>query len=196
MLQDVLHTELPVGTPQPLRLAEVPARQRLPELAFHFPTAGIPVAALAELLAAHGYTELGSLSAGTLGRYLTGAIDLVFAHDGRYFIADWKSNLLGHSTADYGTEPVSQEMAAERYRLQYLLYMVALHRHLRRCLPGYVPATHLGGALYLFVRGVRPHWADAQGRPSGLHFDRPAPELVEALSALLDGRPATQEATA
>jgi exodeoxyribonuclease V beta subunit len=196
MLQDVLHTELPVGTARPLRLAEVPARQRLPELAFHFPTAGIPVAALAELLAAYGYTELGSLSAGTLGRYLTGAIDLVFAHDGRYFIADWKSNLLGHSTADYGTEPVSQEMAAERYRLQYLLYMVALHRHLRRCLPGYVPATHLGGALYLFVRGVRPQWADAQGRPSGLHFDRPAPELVEALSALLDGRPATQEATA
>jgi exodeoxyribonuclease V beta subunit len=196
MLHDVLHTELPVGTARPLRLAQVPAQRRLPELAFHFPTAGIPVAALGGLLASHGYPEMASLTAGTLGRYLTGAIDLVFEHDGRYFIADWKSNLLGHTPADYGTGPVAQEMAAERYRLQYLLYMVALHRHLRRCLPAYSPAAHLGGALYLFVRGVRPHWADAQGRPSGLHFDRPAPELVEALSALLDGRPATQEATA
>ena len=193
MLQDVLHTELPVGTARPLRLAEVPARQRLPELAFHFPTAGIPVSALSGLLAAHGYAELGQLSAGTLGRYLTGAIDLVFAHEGRYFIADWKSNLLGHAKADYGAEAVAQEMAAERYRLQYLLYTVALHRHLRRCLPGYAPATHLGGALYLFVRGVRPHWTDAHGQPTGLHFDRPAPELVEALSALLEGRPSAQE---
>jgi exodeoxyribonuclease V beta subunit len=193
MLHDVLHTGLPVGTARPLRLAEVPAQQRLPELAFHFPTAGIPVAALSGLLAAHGYGEFASLSAGTLGRYLTGAIDLVFAHEGRYFIADWKSNLLGHAMADYGAEPVAQEMAAERYRLQYLLYTVALHRHLRRCLPGYAPATHLGGALYLFVRGVRPQWTDARGHPTGLHFDRPAPELVEAMSALLEGRPSVQE---
>ncbi|MFM7533636.1 MAG: 3'-5' exonuclease [Rubrivivax sp.] len=196
MLHDVLHTELPVGTARPLRLADVPARQRLPELAFHFPTAGIALSALTARLAAHGYTELASLSAGTLGRYLTGAIDLVFAHEGRYFIADWKSNLLGHTPAHYGMAQVAQEMAAERYRLQYLLYTVALHRHLQRCLPGYEPAAHLGGSLYLFVRGVRPGWQDDSGHPAGLHFDRPDPALVEGLSALLGGQPATPGAAA
>jgi exodeoxyribonuclease V beta subunit len=185
MLEEVLHTPLPVGTPRPLRLAEVPAARRLPELAFHFPTPPVPVAVLGDRLARAGYTELESLTGGTLGRYLTGAIDLVFEHDGRYFIADWKSNLLGHTPEAYAAAAVAEEMAAERYRLQYLLYTVALHRHLQRCLPGYTAERHLGGAIYLFVRGVRRSWVDAQGRPTGVHFDRPAPALVEELSALL-----------
>ena len=185
MLEEVLHAPLPVGTPRPLRLAEVPAARRLPELAFHFPTPPVPVAVLGERLARAGYTELASLTGGTLGRYLTGAIDLVFEHDGRYFIADWKSNLLGHTPEAYSADAVAEEMAAERYRLQYLLYSVALHRHLQRCLPGYTAERHLGGTLYLFVRGVRRGWVDARGRPTGVHFDRPAPALVEELSALL-----------
>jgi exodeoxyribonuclease V beta subunit len=196
MLEEVLHTPLPVGTARPLLLADVPAARRLPELAFHFPTPAVPVARLGESLARAGYTELASLTGGTLGRYLTGAIDLVFEHEGRYFIADWKSNLLGHTPQAYAADAVAAEMAAERYRLQYLLYLVALHRHLRRCLPGYSPDEHLGGALYLFVRGVRRNWVDGQGRPTGVHFDRPAPALIEELSALLQRPDANGEARA
>ena len=45
-------------------------------------------------------------------------------------------------------------MVAAHYPLQALLYTVALHRYLRWRLPGYDPDAHLGGVLYLFVRGM------------------------------------------
>ena len=40
------------------------------------------------------------------------------------------------------------------YALQALLYQVALHRYLEWRLPGYRPSAHLGGSMYLFVRGM------------------------------------------
>ena len=45
-------------------------------------------------------------------------------------------------------------MQRSHYALQALLYTVALHRYLRWRLTGYDPAEHLGGVLYLFVRGM------------------------------------------
>jgi len=77
-------------------------------------------------------------------------------------------------------------MRAQGYHLQALLYLVALDRLLRHRLPGYAPATHLGGAVYLFVRGVRPGWTDPAGRPAGVHVHRPAPAFLRRLSALFD----------
>lgn len=45
-------------------------------------------------------------------------------------------------------------MAANHYPLQAHLYLVALHRYLRWRLPGYEPERHLGGYVYVFLRGV------------------------------------------
>ena len=45
-------------------------------------------------------------------------------------------------------------MIDAHYPLQALLYSVALHRFLRWRLPGYDPERHLGGVLYLFLRGM------------------------------------------
>ncbi len=45
-------------------------------------------------------------------------------------------------------------MRAAHYPLQALLYSVALHRFLRWRQPGYDPRIHLGGVLYLFLRGM------------------------------------------
>jgi exodeoxyribonuclease V beta subunit len=42
--------------------------------------------------------------------------------------------------------------------------------------------------LYLFVRGVRPGWVQADGRPTGVHAMRPSAALLQQLSALLDGQ--------
>jgi exodeoxyribonuclease V beta subunit len=48
-----------------------------------------------------------------------------------------------------------QSIAEHRYDLQYSLYCLALHRHLRARLQAhYDPQRHLGGALYLFLRGM------------------------------------------
>ncbi|MGA1476902.1 MAG: exodeoxyribonuclease V subunit beta [Burkholderiaceae bacterium] len=84
-----------------------------------------------------------------------GFIDLCFEHEGRYFISDYKSNWLGHEADSYRGQGLMQSIAEHRYDLQYSLYCLALHRHLRARLQAhYDPQKHLGGALYLFLRGM------------------------------------------
>ena len=71
---------------------------------------------------------------------------------------------------------------------------MALHRYLGRRLPGYRYQDHFGGAMYLFVRGVRPGWTGADGDALGVHVDHPPRELVERLSALFAGHDIAREA--
>jgi exodeoxyribonuclease V beta subunit len=174
-----------MGTPHRLRLDALPRSRRLVELEFHLPAHRFDAAALNETLAAHGI-EMPRLSFATLRGFLKGFIDLVFEHDGRYFVLDWKSNHLGDTPSHYGHAGMAAAMRDQGYHLQYLLYLVALDRYLRRRIAGYAPERHLGGAVYLFVRGVRPDWRDEQGAPTGVFFTRPSPALIARLSALFD----------
>ncbi|MEJ8824307.1 exodeoxyribonuclease V subunit beta [Variovorax humicola] len=111
---------------------------------------------------------------------LKGFIDLVFEHEGRYFVADYKSNWLGPRDDDYTPEALRNAVLHHRYELQYVLYIFALHRLLRSRLPGYDYERHVGGAVYIFLRG---HAAQGQG----LHCERPPKALIEALDALFGG---------
>ena len=78
-------------------------------------------------------------------------------------------------------------MIEANYPLQALLYGVALHRYLRWRLPGYDPAEHLGGVLYLFVRGMcGPDTPVMDGVPCGVFSWAPPPALTVELSQLLD----------
>jgi len=95
---------------------------------------------------------------------LKGFIDLTFAANGQYHVADYKSNYL--EDAAYTAAELVNIMLAKRYDLQAALYALALHRLLQSRLPGYRPEQHLGQACYWFVRGARPELATA-----------PAPEL-------------------
>jgi exodeoxyribonuclease V beta subunit len=146
------------------------------------------------LLAAQGYA-MPRLSFATLRGFLKGFIDLVFEHAGRYFVLDWKSNHLGDTPSHYGQDAMAGAMRDQGYHLQYLLYLVALDRYLRHRLAGYDPDRHLGGAVYLFVRGVRPDWRDAAGAPTGVFFHRPTTATIARLSALFDAT-ATPESAA
>lgn len=187
MLQRLLHDVLNTPLPGAGALVAVPQRRRLVELEFMLPAADLPAHALAQALHDHGL-PVPAFSFRRLQGYLRGFIDLVFEQQGRWFVLDWKSNHLGDQPADYAAAPLARAMAAHGYDLQALLYTVALHRHLQRRLPGYAYETHFGGALYLFVRGVRPHWVDAHGAPLGVHRLRPPQALVERLSALFQPR--------
>ncbi len=112
-----------------------------------------------------------------LSGMLKGFVDLVFEHEGRHYVLDYKSNHLGPALSDYHAEAVITEVLAHRYELQYSLYLFALHRHLRARLPDYDYDRHVGGALYPFLRGVAPGgW--------GVHVDRPPRALMEALDGL------------
>lgn len=131
--------------------------------------------------------------------YLTGSIDAVLRvrdDDGtpRHLVVDYKTNRLAPAAEDltlwhYRPEAMAAAMIDAHYPLQLLLYTVALHRFLRWRQPGYDPDVHLGGGLYLFVRGMAgPGTPVVDGMPCGVMAWRPPTALVLDLSALLDGR--------
>lgn len=86
---------------------------------------------------------------------LNGLIDLVFEHNGKYYILDWKTNFLGNSTADYNQEKMQEAMTNSNYHLQYCIYTVALKKFLESRIKDFDYSKHFGGVIYLFVRGIR-----------------------------------------
>ncbi|TDN70621.1 exodeoxyribonuclease V subunit beta [Paraburkholderia sp. BL10I2N1] len=181
LLADVVATELVPG----MTLAALNPKRRLNELEFLFPATALDFPALRELLLAHGYPDV-ALEPGVLRGFVKGFIDMIVEHDGRYWVVDWKSNHLGDTPEDYGAASLETAMASHAYHLQALLYIVALHRYLRARVRGYTYETHIGGYLYLFVRGVRPAWRDVEGT-AGVHARLPSAALIFALNALMDG---------
>ncbi len=180
MVRDVLGTPLAGG----FRLAEVPRARRLVELKFSLPASKITHLALRKILEQHGH-RMPALNFPELRGYLSGAIDLVIEVADRYWILDWKSNFLGATALHYDTPALEAAMRQHHYHLQYMLYIAALHRYLQRRLPGYSYDLHIGGALYLFVRGVRPGWTNRLGHAAGVYLVRPARTVIEDLSALM-----------
>ncbi|GAB2870120.1 UvrD-helicase domain-containing protein [Nocardioides pacificus] len=135
--------------------------------------------------------------------YLTGSVDVVLrvreGEQARFVIVDYKTNWLGPpigdatapplSAADYAPDRLAAAMGHSNYPLQALLYAVVLHRYLRWRLASYDPAQHLGGVLYLYLRGMcGPDTPRVAGHPCGVFSWRPPIALVEELSDLLDGR--------
>ncbi len=158
-------------------LAQLGPTQRLNELEFDFATDRVDIGALNRSLHKLWTTPQAPLDAEGFAGLVTGVIDLVFEHGGRYYIADYKSNYLGPNPDDYAPECLAVAVRAHRYDLQYLLYTLALHRYLRSRLPGYDYDRHFGGACYLFLRGMRPE----RGHRLGVHWARPDLALVQTL---------------
>jgi exodeoxyribonuclease V beta subunit len=127
-----------------------------------------------------GQAERPALEAAQLNGMLKGFMDLVFEHDGRYYVADYKSNWLGPDDAAYTAEKIRAQILRSRYDLQYVLYLLALHRLLKARLPDYDYDEHMGGAVYLFLRGLN-------SSTQGVHAERPPRELIERLDALFTG---------
>jgi exodeoxyribonuclease V beta subunit len=95
-----------------------------------------------------------ALQPAQLNGMLKGFMDLVFEHQGRYYVADYKSNWLGPDDAAYTPAAMRAAILHARYELQYVLYLLALHRLLKSRLPDYDYERHVGGAVYVFLRGV------------------------------------------
>ncbi len=165
------------------RLADIDSR--LTELEFFFPVNGLHRSGLGEVLERNGYPDLldGGQDKQAIDGYLRGFIDLTFEHEGRWYVLDYKSNWLGKQAEDYEPERLGHAMREHRYQLQYLIYLLALHRYLRTRLPDYDYERHIGGAFYLFLRGMDP----AAGMARGVWFDRPARKCIEALDEFMGG---------
>jgi exodeoxyribonuclease V beta subunit len=169
---------------RPVAPRELAASQS--EMEFWLAASHVQAQALDALVRRHtlGGMPRAPLEPQQLHGMLKGFIDLVFEHEGRYYVADYKSNRLGADDAAYTVEAMRDEVLHHRYELQYSLYLFALHRLLRARLPDYDYERHVGGAVYVFLRG---HAAPSQG----LHLERPPAALMEALDRLF-----TQEVAA
>ncbi|WP_213908503.1 exodeoxyribonuclease V subunit beta [Stutzerimonas nitrititolerans] len=180
-LGSLLTTPLKLEGDARVSLAELTVYQ--PELEFWFETQRVDVRQIDALVQRHVLPGVPrpALLPDRLNGMFKGFIDLVFEHQGRYYVVDYKSNWLGEGDAAYTDEAMQATVASHRYDLQYVLYLLALHRQLQLRLPDYDYERHVGGALYLFLRGSR-----APGQ--GIHRARPPRELIEALDALFKGQ--------
>ena len=202
-----------------LQLRDLTRRDRLDELGFTLALgedrdAAFNVGSIAKVFERHDEDADAPLAEaadhlrrGGTGRpvhgLLTGFIDLTLRRDGRFWIADYKSNGLGqwldgedgedgrwceteaHTTPDR----VMAAMQRGDYLLQAHLYVVALHRYLQDRLGAtYDYDTHMGGWAYLFLRGMTGEAVRrTDGLPHGIVTGRPTRALVEDLDATLRG---------
>jgi len=177
-IDDVLHTELSMEPASSFSLASIATSRRLSELSFDFSVEKLHVYSLNRLLdEAAGDVSLQPLTAEDCRGLINGIIDLVFEQDGRFYLADYKSNHLGYSLDAYSPEAITKTIHERRYDLQYLLYTLALHRYLKLRLPDYDYDRHFGGVYYLFLRGMRP----ATGSSRGVFFVKLERALIEQL---------------
>ncbi|WP_439877133.1 exodeoxyribonuclease V subunit beta [Pseudomonas prosekii] len=181
-LQHLLRSPLHIGGGQPPVVFEQLSQYRV-EMEFWFASHTVDVLKLDELVRQHTHNGVARVAAEPvlLNGMFKGFIDLTFEHEGRYYVADYKSNWLGVDDAAYTEQAMEQSILDNRYDLQYVLYLLALHRQLKARLPDYDYDRHIGGALYLFLRGTR-------AASQGVYFARPPRELIERLDRLFQGK--------
>ncbi|MCW9023297.1 MAG: exodeoxyribonuclease V subunit beta [Gammaproteobacteria bacterium] len=160
-----------------LSLKSIDNKHRLNEMEFDLSINDVNFNELNRLLDDYFETSLSPVVHETIQGVLTGIIDLVFEFDGKYYIADYKSNYLGGTLSDYSPEQLTHAVFEHRYDLQYLIYTLALHRYLSQRIPDYDYELHMGGVYYLLLRGMRVD----QGAKYGVYASKPPLSIIEAL---------------
>jgi len=162
-----------------------------PELEFWFESRNVSTRAMDKLVTQHTLNgaDRPRVDDGRFNGMLKGFIDLVFEHNGQYYVLDYKSNYLGDEDSAYTDQAMGEAILEKRYDLQYVLYLLALHRLLKARLPDYDYDRHLGGAVYMFLRGI-----NAPG--AGAFTDKPPRVLIEQLDSMFDGKAAPGEVAA
>ena len=165
----------------------------IPEMEFWFPCAAAPgqaLDALCQQYFLHGIARQ-NLSEKKLHGLLMGFADLVFEHEGKYWVLDYKSNSIGIDDAGYHPSALESAMAAHRYDVQGAIYMLALHRLLRSRLGDeYDPEIHLGGAVFFFLRGI------ANDITHGCYHLPASTKVLNELDALMENTEKSAEKSA
>ncbi|HHF2168299.1 TPA: exodeoxyribonuclease V subunit beta, partial [Haemophilus influenzae] len=176
-LQQISHTSLSneIG----IALADLANKDCIKEMPFYLAIREhFDVEAFNRALKAHHHLPSKPLQFEQIQGMVRGSIDLVFRHNGKYYLVDYKSNFLGSTLADYNQEALKKEMLHSHYDWQYLIYTLALHRYLQSVVSHYDYARDFGGVFYLFLRGMN-------GEPQpGVFYDRPSVELITELDGV------------
>ncbi|WP_118861093.1 exodeoxyribonuclease V subunit beta [Haemophilus haemolyticus] len=176
-LQQISHT--PLSNEIEIALADLANKDCIKEMPFYLAIREhFDVDAFNRALKAHHHLPSEPLQFEQIQGMVRGSIDLVFRHNGKYYLVDYKSNFLGSTLADYNQEALKKEMLHSHYDWQYLIYTLALHRYLQSVVPHYDYARDFGGVFYLFLRGMN-------GEPqSGVFYDCPSVELITELDGV------------
>lgn len=133
MVYKAFHTPLPLVA-GPTALVEIDPLKQYRETEFLFPWE--------EGFQLHAVQRVPGL--------LKGVIDLLFEHEGKFYLLDWKSNKL----ENYQQPCMKQAMEEGGYFLQAEVYTEALRRYLALVDPGPFE-ERFGGILYVFLRGLK-----------------------------------------
>ncbi|MDR2223932.1 MAG: UvrD-helicase domain-containing protein [Flavobacteriaceae bacterium] len=159
-----------------LQLDKIPTNKKVNELEFDFMVQNIQLDRFKYI--ENKAVQISYIDTPQLYGILNGLIDLVFEWEGKYYILDWKTNHLGNRCEDYTTHKLQEAMTGNNYHLQYCIYTVALTKFLRSKIPNFDYDTHVGGVIYLFVRGMR------KGQDTGIFTNRLSKEDVITLENL------------
>ncbi|WP_313035652.1 UvrD-helicase domain-containing protein [Acinetobacter sp.] len=165
---------------QDFQLNQLAEHEYLAEFPFYLSLSDhvLAIQRIHQLYAEHGI-EMLDFNPANSARYLTGSIDLVYFDGQHYHIADYKSNFLGADQTHYREGEIQQSMSQASYWLQAGLYLVALHRYLTVQMQDYEIEKHLGGASYLYLRGM-----NGQAEQGFYHW-KPEAEFILRLDAIL-----------
>jgi exodeoxyribonuclease V beta subunit len=175
---------MPLLQNSPISLASLATHQYQAEMEFLLGADKVDVQLIDELVCQHSFAGLARqrLLPKQINGFLKGFIDLVFMHEGQYFVLDYKFNALGNHDDSYQADSLQLAMLNKRYDLQAVLYLLALHRLLKSRLgDSYDYDQHIGGFVYLFLRG-------AKTASAGRVTDKPPRLLIESLDALFNGQ--------
>jgi len=185
---NVLNMPLPPGR-NDFTLTNIASSNRINEMEFYFPMNPVTPETLQKVFNDAGgiesapdyHGQLEKLVFSPTAGFMKGFIDLVFQHDGKFYLVDWKSNYLGPSVESYNPASLAESMKENLYTLQYHLYTLALYQLLRLRMPAFDYETDFGGVFYIFIRGV----GDPRDPHSGVFQDFPRLALINRLGEAL-----------
>ena len=179
LLRDVTRTPLEANSgEEPFALADLDEKDVLKEMPFYFHLREESTEQINTLLSFSNVVQ--PIQKRQLKGYLTGFIDLVCRHQGKYYIMDYKTNYLGDFLGEYAKENLVTAMRDHNYGLQYWIYTLVLHRFLLASLTDYSYEQNFGGVFYLFARGMNPKYPG-----NGVYYDRPELSVLDALYGCL-----------
>lgn len=165
------------------KLANLKAGDYISEMEFQMSTESFSADKISNLFHESNLTDYANaastLSFTALQGYINGFADLIFFQNEKYYILDWKSNHLGMSIEDYSYDKMHEEMLGSHYYLQMYIYTLALHKYLNKTLPNYSYEKHMGGGIYVFMRGVN------NSGDEGIYFHKPDKNVIEGMEKLV-----------
>lgn len=191
IVYSALHATLDKHQGESFQLCELSKNDKIEELEFHLLSSDFDLEELGHFLdqvepgnqfASYLIGKKGLSNLVTELKFFKGFIDLTFKHNDKYFILDWKSNLLEGDQDAFASSNLFGEMKEADYLLQYHLYTLAIHRFLSQSSSlDYDYDQYFGGVYYLFIRGM-----SKDSKPDdGIFFDRPSKAIIQAMDRFL-----------